>query len=405
MRGGTEGLKPSTSVVRTVRFNRLMQSRQLTGERFSTLPCLVSRVSEQMLELMNHPAFPESTSVSEFGFKNLCLQDECERAVTSVDETDEKGKQKQKTKRKGVLAVRLKLGNASIKRLLSGAFAGAVSRTAVAPLETIRTHLMVGSAGKSIGAVFSHIIETEGWQGLFRGNGINVLRVAPSKAIELFAYDTVKTFLTSKPKVQSLIHLPASTVAGATAGVCSTLCTYPLELLKTRVTIQHGVYDNVFHAFMKICREEGAKELYRGLAPSLIGVVPYAATNYFAYESLRKIYKNVTNQEFVGNFATLLIGSAAGAIASATTFPLEVARKHMQVGALSGRQVYGNVFHALSSILEHEGPAGLYRGLGASCMKLMPAAGISFMCYEACKRLIIEEENEQKSRKGPAVSV
>ncbi|KAJ7515311.1 hypothetical protein O6H91_22G010100 [Diphasiastrum complanatum] len=185
MRGGTEGLKPSTSVVRTVRFNRLMQSRQLTGERFSTLPCLVSRVSEQMLELMNHPAFPESTSVSEFGFKNLCLQDECERAVTSVDETDEKGKQKQKTKRKGVLAVRLKLGNASIKRLLSGAFAGAVSRTAVAPLETIRTHLMVGSAGKSIGAVFSHIIETEGWQGLFRGNGINVLRVAPSKAIEV----------------------------------------------------------------------------------------------------------------------------------------------------------------------------------------------------------------------------
>ncbi|KAI5077268.1 hypothetical protein GOP47_0007092 [Adiantum capillus-veneris] len=79
----------------------------------------------------------------------------------------------------------LKVGNASVKRLLSGAFAGAVSRTAVAPLETIRTHLMVGSGGRTVGDVFQHIMHNEGWQGLFRGNGVNVIRVAPSKAIEV----------------------------------------------------------------------------------------------------------------------------------------------------------------------------------------------------------------------------
>ncbi|KAH9322689.1 hypothetical protein KI387_017328, partial [Taxus chinensis] len=62
------------------------------------------------------------------------------------------------------------------------------------------------------------------------------------------------------------------------------------------------------------------------------------------------------------------------AIASSATFPLEVARKQMQVGALSGRQVYDNLFHALASILEKEGVGGLYRGLGPSCMKLVPAA-------------------------------
>ena len=93
-------------------------------------------------------------------------------------------------------------------------------------------------------------------------------------------------------------------------------------------------------AFVKICEEEGPKELYRGLTPSLIGVVPYAATNYFAYDFLRKLYKKTTNQDQVGNLPTLLIGSAAGAFASASTFPLEVARKHMQVGAISGRPAY-----------------------------------------------------------------
>jgi hypothetical protein len=40
------------------------------------------------------------------------------------------------------------------RRLLSGAIAEAFSRTAIAPLETIRTHLMVGSHGHSVFQVF-----------------------------------------------------------------------------------------------------------------------------------------------------------------------------------------------------------------------------------------------------------
>ncbi|KAH7423127.1 hypothetical protein KP509_12G040300 [Ceratopteris richardii] len=157
------------------------------------------------------------------------------------------------------------------------------------------------------------------------------------------------------------------------------------------ILLQRGVYKNLADAFIQICQQEGPRELYRGLTPSLIGVVPYAATNYFAYDFLKRLYKRLAKQEQVGNLPTLLIGSAAGAFASAATFPLEVARKQMQVGALTGRPVYDNVFHALASLLEKHGPIGLYRGLGASCIKLIPAAGISFMCYEAFKKILIEE--------------
>lgn len=150
---------------------------------------------------------------------------------------------------------------------------------------------------------------------------------------------------------------------------------------------------------MKIVKEEGPAELYRGLTPSLIGVIPYAASNYFAYDTLRKAYKQVFKQEEVGNIETLLIGAAAGAISSSATFPLEVARKHMQAGALNGRQ-YRNMLHALINIMEHEGVSGLYRGLGPSCMKLVPAAGISFMCYEACKRILVENEETVEGQKN-----
>ncbi|KAA8535084.1 hypothetical protein F0562_030087 [Nyssa sinensis] len=242
-------------------------------------------------------------------------------------EAREKGEKLLLEKKMGGLGLKIKIGNPSMRRLISGAIAGAVSRTSVAPLETIRTHLMVGSCGHSTTEVFQNIMKTEGWKGLFRGNLVNVIRVAPSKAIELFAYDTVKKHLTPKPGEQPKLPIPASSIAGAIAGISSTLCTYPLELLKTRLTVQRGVYENLLDAFLKIVREEGPAELYRGLTPSLIGVVPYAATNYFAYDTLRKSYKKVFNQEEIGNIATLLIGSAAGAISSSATFPLEVARK------------------------------------------------------------------------------
>jgi len=126
--------------------------------------------------------------------------------------------------------------------------------------------------------------------------------------------------------------------------------------------LQKDVYDNFLHAFVKILREEGPSDLYRGLTPSLIGVVPYAATNYYAYDTLKKLYRKTFKQEEISNIATLLIGSAAGAISSTATFPLEVARKQMQVGAVGGRQIYKNVFHALYCIMERKGSAACTRG-------------------------------------------
>ncbi|KAL3655816.1 Adenine nucleotide transporter bt1, chloroplastic/mitochondrial [Castilleja foliolosa] len=299
-------------------------------------------------------------------------------------------------KKKNGLKLKIKISNPSLRRLISGGIAGAISRTAVAPLETIRTHLMVGSSGHSTTEVFQNIMNTEGWPGLFRGNFVNVIRVAPSKAIELFVYDTVNKNLSSKAGEIPKLPIPPSLVAGACAGVSSTLITYPLELVKTRLTIQRDVYSGLLDAFVKILQEGGPRELYRGLTPSLIGVIPYAASNYCAYDTLRKVYRKISKQEKIGNIETLLIGSLAGAISSTATFPLEVARKHMQVGALSGRQVYKNVLHALASILEQEGMHGLYKGLGPSCLKLVPAAGISFMCYEAMKRVLVEKDNEEQ---------
>jgi solute carrier family 25 phosphate transporter 23/24/25/41 len=105
--------------------------------------------------------------------------------VADEDEEDEIVEGVKRKKKGSLKKFKIKVKNPSLRRLISGAFAGAISRTAVAPLETIRTHLMVGSSGHSTGEVFKNIMESDGWKGLFRGNFVNVIRVAPSKAIEV----------------------------------------------------------------------------------------------------------------------------------------------------------------------------------------------------------------------------
>jgi solute carrier family 25 phosphate transporter 23/24/25/41 len=95
--------------------------------------------------------------------------------------------------------------------------------------------------------------------------------------------------------------------------------------------------------------EEGILELYRGLGPSVIGVIPYAGVNYFAYDSLRSLYKRWSKTDRVGNIQTLLIGSLAGVIASTSTFPLEVARKYMQV-SISFSSIMNSTKSAFTSV-------------------------------------------------------
>lgn len=77
--------------------------------------------------------------------------------------------------------------------LMAGAVAGAASRTAVAPLETLRLQAMAGqSRAPGLLAAARDIVRRSGVAGLYRGNLVNVLRSAPQKSLDFFAFDLFK---------------------------------------------------------------------------------------------------------------------------------------------------------------------------------------------------------------------
>jgi len=56
-------------------------------------------------------------------------------------------------------------------------------------------------------------------------------------------------------------------------------------VLKTRLALgTTGQYRGMFDCFRQILRNEGARAFYRGLTPSLIGIIPYAGIDLAVYE-------------------------------------------------------------------------------------------------------------------------
>ena len=66
-------------------------------------------------------------------------------------------------------------------------------------------------------------------------------------------------------------------------------------------------YNSLSAVFMKTIREEGFLSLYRGYVPTLLGVVPYAGTGFFTYETLKRLQRGnfIINFKFLFNLDNL----------------------------------------------------------------------------------------------------
>lgn len=115
--------------------------------------------------------------------------------------------------------------------------------------------MVVGVGSKHIFGSFVEIVEQNGWQGLWAGNTINMLRIIPTQALELGTFECVKRSMTEAQekwkedgcpniqignlKIELPLHLLSPiAVGGAAAGIISTLVCHPLEVLKVLHNLQ-----------------------------------------------------------------------------------------------------------------------------------------------------------------------
>ncbi|KJH44373.1 hypothetical protein DICVIV_09613 [Dictyocaulus viviparus] len=278
------------------------------------------------------------------------------------------------------------------RHLVAGGVAGCMSRTCTAPFDRLKVFMQVHSTRtNNLGVVSSlHLLHAEGgMKSFWRGNGINVIKIAPESAIKFMAYEQCKRMI-QKYKDDGELTIIERLCAGSVAGAISQTSIYPMEVLKTRLALRKtGQLDNgLFHFTHKMYKKEGLVCFYKGYVPNLLGIIPYAGIDLAIYETLKKLYvrhhKDCTEP---GVLALLVCGTCSSTCGQLASYPLALVRTRLQARAISGDSVQPDtMIGQIRYIITNEGFSGLYRGLAPNFMKVIPAVSISYVVYEHVRK-------------------
>ncbi|KAL0311864.1 UNVERIFIED_CONTAM: Mitochondrial carrier protein CoAc1 [Sesamum radiatum] len=247
-----------------------------------------------------------------------------------------------------------------VKELIAGGAAGAFAKTAVAPLE--RTKILLQNPRISFTGIFQSLkklLKHEGVVGFYKGNGASVLRIVPYAALHFMAYEQYRLWILDNYSALGTGPV-VDLLAGSAAGGTAVLCTYPLDLARTKLAYQ-------------IVDTRGTMQL---------GKRQFNAPP--AYSGIRNVIERVYKE---GGVRSLYRGIAmAGLLGQTFTYPLDVVRRQMQVepSALGGVR-YRSSFEGLVSIVRVQGWRQLFAGLSINYIKIVPSVAIGFTAYDVMK--------------------
>ncbi|KAJ7065308.1 mitochondrial carrier protein RIM2 [Mycena amicta] len=219
-------------------------------------------------------------------------------------------------------------------------------------------------------------------------------------------------------------------VAGGLGGMCGAIVTSPFDVVKTRLQSSlfrekhlsmaavNGVgaayappRSNVLYNFVEtghiirdIYREESPRALFKGLGPTLVGVVPARSINFFTYGNGKQIIANNFNNGQENSWVHLTAAAIAGIVTGTATNPIWVVKTRLQLesGPKGGTgTALGGSWGTIRTIIRDEGIRGFYKGLSASYLGVTEGT-IQWVLYERLKRLTAGTDLEWLGMMGSA---
>jgi len=149
-------------------------------------------------------------------------------------------------------------------------------------------------------------------------------------------------------------------------GVTANTITYPLDLLKTIISVQLNPrhYKKGISGHMKVIYQtDGIRGFYKGWATTMLGIAPYIAIKMATFDALKTRYlpdKNVRHFDLIN----LSFGAVAGIVSMTLTYPFDLVKRKIQLMGINRHaRNYSDLMHCVNSIMIHEGPKGFFRGL------------------------------------------
>jgi len=201
------------------------------------------------------------------------------------------------------------------KDLFCGGVAGSLAKTVIAPLD--RTKIIFQTSAhrafswRAVGHELRRIVDTEGVKGLWKGHSATLSRVIPYAGIQFATFQGVKRTVKDAQGGKDLA-VWENLLAGAFAGAVSVACTYPLDLMRARMAVDHRT-GSLWSNLMRGYGEGGVRSLFRGLPPTLIGILPYSGISFACFDFIK-----TRRQRATGRKSTPAENAATGAVSGFT---------------------------------------------------------------------------------------
>ena len=213
--------------------------------------------------------------------------------------------------------------------LIAGGCAGTAVDVALYPLDTLRTRLQSPDGFWKAG----------GFSRIYSGVLATALGAAPGAAFFFSAYEGMKPVLKRMNGGQE--HPIQHSCAASCGEVAACLVRVPTAVVTQRM--QMGQYASFNEAVVKIAAENGVMTFYTGYWTTVAREIPFSFIQFPMYEGLKKFWRMAQGSDTTAAQGAAC-GSLAGAISSAVTTPLDVAKTRMMIGAkTAGGQLYSEL--------------------------------------------------------------
>ncbi|GAA5798324.1 hypothetical protein HPULCUR_003726 [Helicostylum pulchrum] len=183
---------------------------------------------------------------------------------------------------------------------LAGTGAGIACFFISTPIDLIKIKAQMTKIPKTTLQVTKEIYLQNGLKGFYQGGIITMVRDAPSYGIYFWAYEGMKRVL----QVESGDSAWKLLLAGGMAGTVSWASIYPIDVVKSRLQMQHQSsqhestrllndrpYASIKDCVVRSYKAEGPSVFFRGIWPTLLRGFPVNAVTFYIYELVMDFLK------------------------------------------------------------------------------------------------------------------
>ncbi|KAG7371551.1 mitochondrial carrier protein [Nitzschia inconspicua] len=190
-------------------------------------------------------------------------------------------------------------------------------------------------------------------------------------------------------------------LSGGVAGTVAACVTNPLEVIKTQLQSSNRELQTGHPVAVAktIIQQDGPSGFFRGLPPTLIGIIPSRSAYFYAYSRIKSFLHPTLPEGSPPN--ALIAGFLAGMVGNTLTNPIWMVRTRMQllIDHTAGQRQYAGYGDAIATIWKEEGIKGFYKGITASYWGCAEGA-LQFILYEQLKTKLLDQQNERRAQQG-----